>query len=262
MGATIFYFSATGNSLKIAGQLAKALGDCTVRSMAAGQPEEPVGGPGNPVGFVFPCYFIGLPRIVRDFVENLNLLEHTYCFALITYGGMTADTPGMLDDILKSRGASLSYVETLKMPGNFIVKYPAYASDVVEKLIVTAMEKAEAAAAAIAEGRLKPVKRSAKLISRLANRRFLYNHIPQWDEKFRTTERCISCGLCARICPVDNIKMEGTDPVWQNHCERCMACIQWCPTEAIEDASVTEGRKRYRYPGMTAEEIIIARELK
>lgn len=261
MGATIFYFSATGNSLKIAGQLAKALGNCTIRSMAAEQPVEPVGGPGNPVGFIFPCYFIGLPRIVLRFAENLKLLDNTYCFAITTYGGMEADTLGMLDDVLKEKGAHLSYAEALKMPGNFIVKYPAYAADVVETLINKAEGKAEAAAAAIAEGRTRPVKRRARLISRMANRRFLYNNIPQWDEKFRSTERCTSCGLCARVCPVENIKIEGTDPIWQNHCERCMACIQWCPTEAIEYASVTVGRKRYHYPDMAAEEIITAREL-
>ncbi len=28
--------------------------------------------------------------------------------------------------------------------------------------------------------------------------------------------------------------MEERRPVWQHNCERCLACIHWCPCEAIE----------------------------
>ncbi len=44
MGSTIYYFSATGNSLSIALQIAKEIGKCTTQSMTAAPPDEPVGG--------------------------------------------------------------------------------------------------------------------------------------------------------------------------------------------------------------------------
>ncbi len=44
MDFTIFYFSATGNSLEIARKIAKELGDCSIKPMTAQVPGEPVGG--------------------------------------------------------------------------------------------------------------------------------------------------------------------------------------------------------------------------
>lgn len=256
MGSTIYYFSATGNSLTAARQIAKRLGDCTLRSMAAEPPGEPVGGPDQPVGFVFPVFYIGLPRLVKRFVEKLDILEGTYCFAFITFGGTGADTLGMLDDILKEKGVRLSYADGVKMPGNYIVKYQAYAPDLIQKLIKEGMDKADEAAAAIAGGGLRPAKRYARLISRIANRSYLYKGIAEWDEKFSATDKCVGCGLCAKICPVGNIRMEDRRPVWQHRCERCFSCIQWCPCGAIEYGEKTVGRRRYRNPDVKAEDII------
>ena len=256
MSSTIYYFSATGNSLTVARRLAKGLEDCTVRSMAAEPPEGPVGGPGHSIGFVFPVFYIGLPRLVRRFVERLDLVEGTYCFAFITFGGNDADTLGMLEDLLNGKGVPLSYAAGAKMPGNYIVKYPAFAPDAVRKLIKNAMRKADESAAAVAGRELRPVVRKARLFSRAANRCYLYRGIAGWDEKFSVTDRCVGCGLCAGVCPVGNIRMENRRPVWQHRCERCLACLQWCPHEAIEYGRKTVGRQRYQNPDIKAEDIV------
>lgn len=256
MGSIIYYFSATGNSLTIARQIAKGLGDCAIQSMAAEPPEEPVGGPGQAIGFVFPVFYIGLPRLVKGFVEKLNIIEGTYCFAFINFGGYGADTLGMLEDLLKEKGVHLSYAAGVKMPGNYIVKYQALAPDVIQKLIKKAMGKADEAAEAVAKGEVKSVKRNARLLSKIANRSYLYKGIADWDKKFEVTGKCTGCGLCAKVCPVSNIKIEDQRPLWQHHCERCLACIQWCPREAIEYGKKTVGRRRYRNPNVKAEDII------
>ncbi|WP_368489688.1 EFR1 family ferrodoxin [Clostridium sp. BJN0013] len=256
MNPTIYYFSATGNSLTIARQIAKGLGNCIIKSMAVRVTDEPVGGPDNPIGFVFPVFYIGLPRLVKRFVQNLNIVKGTYCFAFINFGGNGADTLGMLDDILKEKGVCLSYSAGVKMPGNYIVKYQAFAPDVVQKLIKNAMEKADEAAEAVAGGKLQPVRRKARLLSKIANCSYLYKGISEWDKKFEVSEKCSGCGLCARVCPVNNIKMEDRNPVWQHHCERCLACIQWCPYEAIEYGRKTIGRRRYHNPNVKVEDII------
>ncbi len=258
MGSTIYYFSATGNSLTIARQIAKGLENCKIQSMAAETPHEPVGGPDNPIGFVFPVFYIGLPRLVKRFAQKLNIRKGTYCFAFINFGGYGGDTLGMLDDILKEKGVYLSYAAGVRMPGNSIVRYQASASHVVQKLIKNSMDKANEAAGAIANGKLQPVKRNATLLSKMANRG-LYKGISEWDEKFEVAGECTGCGLCAKVCPVSNIKMEKRRPVWQHHCERCLACIQWCPCEAIEYGKKTIGRRRYRNPDIDAEDIIKGR---
>ncbi len=261
MDPTIYYFSATGNSLTIARQIAKGLGNCPIKSMAVEAPDEPVGGPDHPIGFVFPVFYIGLPRLVKRFVQNLNIMKGTYCFALVSFGGNGADTLGMLDDILKEKGVWLSYAAGVKMPGNYIVKYEAVAPDVVQTLITNAMAKADAAAAAVAAGKLQPVGRNAKLLSKIANRSFLYQGISEWDEQFAVSGKCTGCGRCASVCPVGNIKMADQNPTWQHHCERCLACLQWCPCEAIEYGKKTIGRRRYRNPNVKVEDIIMVRPI-
>ncbi|HWQ45296.1 MAG TPA: EFR1 family ferrodoxin, partial [Longilinea sp.] len=48
---------------------------------------------------------------------------------------------------------------------------------------------------------------------------------------------CNSCGLCARDCPVNAIRMVGKKkptPYWSYRCESCMRCMNYCPTKAIE----------------------------
>jgi hypothetical protein len=61
-----------------------------------------------------------LPRQVKRFVQELKILENTYCFAFVNYGGDGADTLGMLDDILKEKGAYLSYAPEPKCRGTIL----------------------------------------------------------------------------------------------------------------------------------------------
>jgi len=255
MSRTIFYFSATGNSLEIARRIAKELGDCAIKPIAAQAPDEPAGGPGEYVGFIFPVFYNGLPRLVKQFVKRLVLNPGTYCFAIANSGGTRANSLGMLEDILSEKGIRLWYAEEVKMPGNYIVGHQAPSPEKVREILDAAAEKVAKAARAIAGGERKPVIRKAELWSKITNRSFLYKNINQWDGAFLTTGKCIGCGLCAEVCPVGNIKMESRRPVWQHNCERCLACIHWCPCEAIEYGKKTVGRRRYHNPNIKIEDI-------
>jgi ferredoxin len=81
--------------------------------------------------------------------------------------------------------------------------------------------------------------------------------IPASAKGFWVTPACTKCGLCARVCPVENIQMQDGQPSWLDHCQHCMGCLQWCPVEAIQYKNLTLGKKRYHHPDIQAEEIIL-----
>ncbi|MCK5832497.1 4Fe-4S binding protein [bacterium] len=46
--------------------------------------------------------------------------------------------------------------------------------------------------------------------------------------------KCISCGICARVCPTDAIKLiDGKPVIDSGKCILCGKCVKRCPTEAL-----------------------------
>lgn len=47
--------------------------------------------------------------------------------------------------------------------------------------------------------------------------------------------KCIACGACISICPVNAIKfVKGKAQIDPNKCIKCGSCAQFCPVNAIE----------------------------
>ena len=67
---------------------------------------------------------------------------------------------------------------------------------------------------------------------------------------FAVEEGCTGCGLCAKVCPQKNIRLEGGRPVWGKTCASCMACIHWCPVQAIQYGKKTKSFGRYHNPNI------------
>lgn len=54
---------------------------------------------------------------------------------------------------------------------------------------------------------------------------------------FFASGKCTGCGLCAKNCPVQAIRMTGSKkprPYWTFACESCLRCMGYCPRQAVE----------------------------
>ena len=94
----------------------------------------------------------------------------------------------------------------------------------------------------------------------------------EYDKGFYTSDKCVGCGLCSRLCPCRNITMSDKRPVWNHNCIGCNACVVYCPSKAIMfetpeayknlDNAVSrrlglpDKRTRYHNPHIAAKDII------
>jgi flavodoxin len=118
----IFYFSGTGNSLKVARDIAAGIPICEIARMNKSySPESGY----DRIGFVFPCYCQGLPNITKRFVESLDLSANksTYYFAVVTCGASPGNCLAQVNGILHKKGLALQYGNIVKMFANYVGLY-------------------------------------------------------------------------------------------------------------------------------------------
>jgi len=248
MSTIIYWFSGTGNSLYAAKCLASELGGASLYPMTADVPSGAVGGSGERIGFVFPSYYSNLPRIVRSFIEKLDIRDGTYLFGLVTMGGLGLGSVAALESALKQKNLRLDYGRGILMPANYIVMYnPADGSKAGNRLDKISKKFSKIALS------IKAGARSVKKIQFTANN--LYKNIEALDSQFFAEDSCTGCAQCAKICPAGNIVMENNKPRWLHHCEHCVACISWCPVQAIQYGEKTKARRRYHNPKIEVKEI-------
>jgi ferredoxin len=247
----LYYFSGTGNSLAAARTIAKVMGDTELVSMVHENTQDFSNVERN--GFVFPVYYGAVPPIVRSFIENLKLPENAYIFGVITRGGLVGGVADEFAEIIKAAGGKLSYTWTVMMPGNFIAMYGAMPDIVQKKMLSSAETKAETIGE---KAKLKLIDQNLKTDS--PPRKSLLQKMPGYltfAKDYRVYSRCTGCQICAKVCPTKNITMVVGKPHFASNCQHCMACIQWCPMNAIVYKDRTANRARYRHPEIKSEEL-------
>jgi formate hydrogenlyase subunit 6/NADH:ubiquinone oxidoreductase subunit I/flavodoxin len=270
MKKVIYYFSGTGNSMRAAYRIAAALTDTEIISMRCDLCEYSATN-ADIIGFVFPVYYWTMPETAVRFVKNLQINPNAYIFAISTAAGINGHSFEVLDEILKEKGTTLSYGKILYSVGNAMVSYPPMP---FPKLWVPKMEK-NLTAISVDITRMK----TRKYPKASALTRIMYpsavkyiNALHEADKGFVVTDKCVSCGTCARVCPCKNIVMENGKPSFKHRCNFCMSCVAYCPVWAInygvspelkekqndflfKNGKLTSKRKRYHNPFVSASDI-------
>ena len=120
MSTTIYYFSGTGNSLSVARKLAEGIGNCELVPIAKTLGQTDIVPEAEIVGLLFPVYFWGMPKIVEDFIEKLDLNKTEYIFSVITLGMISGRTMYDLEMKLRDKGRILDAGFKVVLPDNYI----------------------------------------------------------------------------------------------------------------------------------------------
>ncbi|MBN2239673.1 MAG: EFR1 family ferrodoxin [Dehalococcoidales bacterium] len=271
MSTTIFYFSGTGNSFYVAKDIAQALdaGFIPIASAARG---EVVRTEADVIGIVFPVYYGDLPYIVREFAGKLEDIKGKYIFSVCTFGGSAGESHKTLRSSIESRGGELSATYGVHMPQNAFYKFWEKHQSLYRnwrKMLKTVVKNTnERRKGAFFTNPLfdliflgiqayvrSKYKQSFAKLSGSSPDLSVEELVHLNDVSFSVTDDCTGCGLCAKLCPVNNIEMVDERPVWQHRCENCLACYNFCPSKAIRTGVASEGYF-YHQPDIKAADIL------
>ncbi len=245
----IFCYSGTGNSRYIAQRIADELHENIIdlnekiKTNNYSSIET-----GDNVILVVPTYAWRIPRIVSNWLYKTEFIGAKRIWFVMNCCSEIGNA-SKYNSILANE-KHLNYMETkqILMPENYIAMFNApqleEAKEIVEKAEIDIKETIKY----IREGKafLKP---RHNLYDRFMSGSVnpLFYHFFVNANAFKVNNTCIGCNQCVKKCPMNNIQLIDGKPVWGKNCTHCMACICYCPQEAIEYGKKSVGKTRYRF---------------
>ena len=246
----IFYFSGVGNSAWVANKLAECFNDKVLPiADEIGKKNTYFLRKGEKVGFIFPVYGWEPPKIVMDFIAEMQMDSPHYLYFVCTCGDDVGKTPKVFESAIKRKGWKCDAGFSVTMPDTYVC-LPGFDID-DETTLQIKMDNAKARVEYIGK----------QIADDLHMDRFdcyegpfpylktyvlggLFRAFLMSPKPFKATDKCISCGLCAKKCPVHNINVDSK-PQWGNRCTMCLACYHACPYHAIEYGKRTRNKGQY-----------------
>ena len=248
----IFWFSGTGNSKYAAQRIAGALGEPLLSMndrISAGDTSAVE--TGERLVIAVPTYAWRIPRIVRDWLLRTELTGAKRAWFVMTCGGEIGGADKYNRALCRAKGIEYMGTAQIVTPENYIAMFGAPQADEARQIVAKAEPDLNRAIAAIRAGqRFAPPRGRLydRFMSGPVNPIFYACCVKA--RPFTVSDACVGCGQCAQRCPLNNITLRGGRPVWGRDCTHCMACICYCPTEAIEYGKKSLGKPRYHFEAL------------
>ena len=247
----ILYFSATGNTEFIAQEIAKRLDDECINLLdRLKNNDHSVLHSDKPFVICAPVYVCEMPMFMAKYLKEQTFTGSNDVYFIFTSGGYCGISGVLAESMFKKKNMNVHGYAEFKMPRNYVANdhYPMQPKDEIEARIRECYMQLDGVVSTIRSGgtlTARPVALWEILVT--------VPFTPVWAKlkltakDFYSTDACIGCGKCAKLCPLNNIKIENKKPIWGNQCTHCMACIGNCPTRAIEYGKISQTKDQYNF---------------
>jgi ferredoxin len=262
----ILYFSATGNSLAVARQLAERLNEQLMPLIEAVQQDLTNE---KRIGLVFPSYDFNLPPALPDMIARLKISPQSYVFAVVTCGSAAGNCIWVLRRILREKGIELAYSHKVSVPDNSALAFGRNPNKQLGKF-----ERVPA--------RMEQIIRELEeeshvlhyswfgLLSWLLGRPAIERGMIHCLGPKVIVDKCNGCGTCVRVCPMENIqlvesresKVESRETAQVaftgDHCTVCLACVHACAQQAFRtNGQDVHKERQYRNPRIKLKDLLL-----
>lgn len=243
----IVYFSGTGNSKYCAQMLADKLEEDLFDSfyyIKNGIVPEFVSR--KPWIFVSPTYCWQLPHVFEKFIRSAHFEGCKEAYFVMTCGSDIGNAGEKIAKLCEEVGLNYQGVLPVVMPENYIAMFEVPKPELAKRIVLVAKRSLLKVIRTVRKGERLPALK-VNLVDKLKSGPInpIFYKLFVKAKPFYTTDACIRCGKCAKVCVLNNISIKDGKPTWGNTCTHCMACICGCTMEAIEYGKRSYGKPRY-----------------
>lgn len=240
----LYYFSGTGNTLRIAKEVIKQFDIYGYKSelinMISIEPAKVR--LDCIIGLAFPVAVQSTNPLVWNFINELPKSKKTPIFMFDTLEAFSGGVVGPVKKVLKAKGYECIGAKEFKMSSNMLISEKK-AKERDEKNLKATLEVKRFVEALIhGEGKWRRVPVFSDLMRNISKGDLIWEKLNRKIKVDRTM--CVQCGMCAKYCPTLSIKLTPY-PSIQKSCISCMRCVNICPKNAftLKDRKVFQIKK-------------------
>lgn len=251
----IYVFSGTGNTLTIAKKISEVFNAVGIKAgvhrIEAVEPAEINLNSTLGIGTTVACW--NTYPMVKKWIKSLPKADGTEVFLFDSMGDSSLRMLASIGKELEKKGYKIIGSKDFVMPNNFLL---VESEEKKQKKLNKTIPLVEEFASSIISEKADIVKGGLIYSLFFAFTSFLVNtwrwKLSQKIFGFKVDKKlCIKCGLCAQICPKNNISIKEF-PVFNGMCEICLRCVSFCPAKAISSRLLYKNRT---HRGVMTEEI-------
>lgn len=271
----IYFMSGTGNTFRASRVFAETAASpgCDVSMTPMGKSSRPrsiSGGSSKLVLLASPTHGFTAPWLAIWFAMRMPRGGGAHAAVLVTRAGSRIGRvilPGLdgtaayiLALIMLLKGYRVRGAIGIDMPSNWLAVHPGFKRASAEAIIAHSRPSLDRYCRRILSGRMffgSWISFPLGLLLLPVSLGYLVYGRAMFGKLFFAGNKCNGCGLCAKQCQHNAIRMRGRPlrPYWTFRCESCMRCMAYCPKETIEVShsfAVLAGMAMSVYPPLLA----------